>query len=475
MPLVKKMVITENMELVFFLYGLSFFLLGFTTALRRKRSSRLKMAGSLWALSAYGILYGLSEWGEFFIPIQAPHLTATTVMNLRAVQVIMRAAALAFLFHFGADLAARHIPRCGGIRVLPAGIFMGWLLYFVVPGLSWYSVGWTLESETWSRYLLGIPGSLLAGYAMWLQAREFQGMGFQPVAANTRGAAVSLSFHTVLGGLVVPPGAFFPASAINTGSFYLWTGIPVQIWRAVYGLSLTYFILRTLDIFEMESSKRVEVAEKREAVARERERIGRDLHDGTIQCIYAASLKLQNCRYLIRESAERAEEELEQVLGLLNSTMESIRGYIQGLHPLSMEGKDLGDLLEELVRDFNYQGLAVASLDYRGEPPGNLPPDHLANVYFIVKEALNNVARHAGATSVKVRAAWKGNFLEMSVCDNGRGFSLAESGGEQKVSSFGLRSMATRAGLMRGELKIITGPGKGTEVRIKIPYGGGKG
>src|SRR3972149_1924972 len=106
-----------NSVLVWFVYGLVFFVLGLAIALRSRAHSQLELARQLNWLAAFGFLPGLKEWGDLFIPIQATYLPASTVDILYFVQSIILAASFAALFQFGAELLGDRLPA---LRFLPA-------------------------------------------------------------------------------------------------------------------------------------------------------------------------------------------------------------------------------------------------------------------------------------------------------------------------------------------------------------------
>src|SRR5512147_514729 len=90
-----------NQEIIYFVYGLAFFILGFAIILQVQQSSRLELARSLRWLAAFGITHAFNEWGDFFIPIQAQYLRPGIIRLLEVVQLILLAASFACLFQFG--------------------------------------------------------------------------------------------------------------------------------------------------------------------------------------------------------------------------------------------------------------------------------------------------------------------------------------------------------------------------------------
>jgi TRAP-type C4-dicarboxylate transport system permease small subunit len=120
---------TLNREIILFVYGLGFFILGFAILLQVQQSSRLELARSLRWLAVFGITHALNEWGDFFIPIQAHYLPRGMIQLLDVVQLIMLAVSFAALFEFGISVLS---PLNLGKSAywLPGGVH-GCSLYFL--------------------------------------------------------------------------------------------------------------------------------------------------------------------------------------------------------------------------------------------------------------------------------------------------------------------------------------------------------
>ena len=108
-----------NKEIILFVYGLGFFILGFAIILQAQRSSRLELARSLMWLAAFGITHALNEWGDLFIPIQAHYLDPVAVKVLLVVQLLLLAGSFACLFEFGISVL-RPFNGAGWMRGVPA-------------------------------------------------------------------------------------------------------------------------------------------------------------------------------------------------------------------------------------------------------------------------------------------------------------------------------------------------------------------
>jgi signal transduction histidine kinase len=213
---------------------------------------------------------------------------------------------------------------------------------------------------------------------------------------------------------------------------------------------------------------------QRLAVVEERERIGKDLHDGIIQAIYAVGLSLELASELIEDDAGRAEAtaRVDRAIDALNLVIADIRSYILRLQP-TLDGPE--DPVAALARLAEELGMhAVVDLDLDLEPGApllrELAPDRRSDLLFIAREALSNVARHAGATQVSVVLGRDGNDLELRIEDNGRGLDPARAvergaGGMHQ----GLVNMRDRAVAMGGRLALTSGSPSGTRIIVHVP------
>lgn len=156
-----------NNDIIFFVYGLVFFLLGTAIALQSRHYSRLELARTLKWLAAFGFTHGLHEWGEIFIPIQAQYLGPTATGWLHKLQLLLLAVSFACLVEFGVTLL-RPLNRARWLRGASSTLFAIWfiLVYFPLSNqIDDFGV-WQNTANALARYLLGFPGGMLAAYGL---------------------------------------------------------------------------------------------------------------------------------------------------------------------------------------------------------------------------------------------------------------------------------------------------------------------
>jgi signal transduction histidine kinase len=459
-----------NRVIVYFIYGEAFFVLGLAIALQSRKHSQLALAKRLWLLAVFGIVHGIYEWGSVFIPIQQTYLPAGVIGILRVLQLVLEAVSFLALFQFGVELLALASRRLWWSTALPSLLFLIWGIGLLVAETRLQA---TLDEvfvvgDILSRYGLAVPAALAAAWALWRQAQYVRGMDLPRITNYFRGAAYAFVAYAAASA-IVPEADFFPASVANYDAVIALIGIPVPVFRAAIGTAIAYLIIRGSEIFDVETDRLLEEAERARAVAEDRERIGRELHDGIIQSLYAAGLLLQDATLTIDEDKKKAQERVREVIDLLNRTMRDIRRYILDLRG-ETENPDLQAGLRELVRTFRLDSLIEAEFIAQGTPHGVLTRDQRSHLLTIAREALTNASKHARATRVDVTLHYRPSEIELDIQDNGIGFS--HDGGQGKNAGGehqGLRNMLERAGLIGARLEIDSQPGSGTCVRLIMP------
>ena len=201
------------------------------------------------------------------------------------------------------------------------------------------------------------------------------------------------------------------------------------------------------------------------AVVEERARIGMDLHDGIIQSIYAVGLTLESVKLVIPDQPEKADQLLDRAIHGLNDTIRDIRNFILDLRPQRFRGDvDVG--IGRLVREFQANAMVSVNLDVEQEAVASLPTPVARAIFLTTQEALANIARHARATEVTVRARQEKGVIELVVEDNGRGF---DTDTQNQTIGHGLSNMRARAEELEGSCVIWSMPGQGTRIELSLP------
>ncbi|MEA2401114.1 MAG: hypothetical protein QOK00_1517 [Thermoleophilaceae bacterium] len=188
----------------------------------------------------------------------------------------------------------------------------------------------------------------------------------------------------------------------------------------------------------------------------ERRRLERDLHDGAQQRLVSMALNMRLARGRLRDDPGGAEALLEGAGEELEAALEELRELARGIHPAVLSDRGLDTALETLARR------APVPVELERLPNERLPEPVELAAYFVVAEALTNVAKYAGASHATVNVERVNGRVVVQVADDGIGGADPEAG-------TGLRGLADRLAVIEGRLEIDSPPGQGTTITAKIP------
>jgi signal transduction histidine kinase len=234
---------------------------------------------------------------------------------------------------------------------------------------------------------------------------------------------------------------------------------------------MAFFVVRSLDVFQVETDRRIAEMEQAQILTADRERIGRELHDGIIQNIYAAGLSLERMQRRMTGEPERVRR-LQAVLEILNRTILDIRNYIFDLRA-AKESHELETVLERLVRDLRLDTLLEVSLYVVGKRRWPLSSQQETHLTQIAREALSNVVQHAQAQHVTVTLQCAGDSVRLTVSDDGRGMVL-RAPDDGRSSGHGIANMQERTRLLEGRFSMQSEPGHGLQLSVTAPCGDGR-
>ena len=202
------------------------------------------------------------------------------------------------------------------------------------------------------------------------------------------------------------------------------------------------------------------------AVVEERDRIGRDLHDGIIQSLYAVGLSLEDVPEIMAEAPDDAAERVDAAIESINLAIRDIRNFIYGLRPEGLDGTQVVAGLAALAEEVRHGGLVdvIAELDPAADP--GLDAGAGADLLNLVREGLSNAMRHAQAGLISIELAPSGTGSTLVIADDGVGFDPT---GRVGAAHHGLANMRARAAAIGGSLEIRSAPGAGTKVVVDLP------
>jgi len=196
------------------------------------------------------------------------------------------------------------------------------------------------------------------------------------------------------------------------------------------------------------------------AVLEERQRLARNLHDAINQSLFSAGLIAEVLPRLWDRDQEEARRSLEDLRRLTRGAMAEMRALLAELRPSTLTDAELGDLLRLLGNAFTGRTNIPARVTVVGQ--GVLPAEVQVAIYRVCQEALNNVAKHAAASTVEINLKHEENAIELSIHDDGQGFDPESS----TSGHYGLSMMRERAELVGALLTVTSQPDHGTELTL---------
>lgn len=287
---------------------------------------------------------------------------------------------------------------------------------------TWREFGFTVVALSVLCWMdLGLVSS-----AFWLPALLMSGP-FQPSLHWADGLPLALG-----GVLLVPLSAYMLVA---------WAGTRAMITRAVIAPGDAEVIrsrARLVDAFEAE-----------------RRRIERDLHDGAQQRLVSLSMRLGLAR-LDLPPGSPAETQVADAHEEAKRALAELRELIRGIHPQVLTDRGLGAAVEDVA------GRSPIPVDVDVSLPGRLPPPIEAAAYYVVSEAMTNIARHSGARHGLVYGRLRDGALVVEVRDDG-------VGGADPAGGSGLAGLADRVAVTDGVMTLSSPPGGPTSLRVEIP------
>lgn len=202
------------------------------------------------------------------------------------------------------------------------------------------------------------------------------------------------------------------------------------------------------------------------ASTEERRKIARELHDAISQQLFAISTTVSAIPKLMDSRPEEAKRYFEMVEKMVTMAQQELRALIMHLRPVNLEENCLKDGIEALLGELETKNPGI-KIKRELQNVEGISAGVENNLFRVIQEAVSNILRHSKATSFSVRLFSSEKVLVLIVEDNGVGINT----GENKKSSYGLLTMRERVEEIGGRFNVISFPGKGTKIEIRVPIG----
>lgn len=221
------------------------------------RASAFRLARAMGPLAGFGIIHGLHEWIEMFQNMPNAYLLPAWVLsdNLRLIHLVL---SFSLLLIFGIRLVYANHPQARHEKLFAmlstGSLLLVWgISIFITRQIYWVDQAELLTAvDVLARYILGIPGALIAAWAIIIEQQSFHRHGLTKSGNDLLRAALALIMYGFIGQIFVKPSFLFPSTVINSDLFIQTFGIPIQLFRAFAATVMAIFVVRTLRAFEFE-------------------------------------------------------------------------------------------------------------------------------------------------------------------------------------------------------------------------------
>ena len=476
----------ENLSVpvIYFFYGLAFFSMGLLVAMEGGRSTDARLRMALRPLAGFGLVHAAHEWLEMFKAMGHLNDFILNIYPLLALSIL--AFSFLSLAAFGSYLVLGSESTWRVSLIIPLGLEAIWVYGLLIFKSKYSLTDIYAVADVWTRYSIAIPAGLLAAAGLVVQQRAFRRAGLVSFGRDSLWASVAFIWYSLIGQLFTEPTPLPPSTFLNSELFLNLFGFSIQLLRAITAMFASFFVTRFLRAFQVESDSKIaelQAAQLHESQQREklraqlfrsivgaqeseRQRIARDLHDETGQSLTAIGMGL---RGLANETdSKKRLATLTQLQSLTSDSIRELQRIISDLRPAHLD--DLG--LSATLRWYASRVHELTSLHVRVDIDGDEPTLDDAvkiTIFRITQEALNNVIKHAQATTVNVKIHYLQKEVRIHVFDNGVGFEMKDVQNRIGRISLGLAGMEERAALLGGGVTVSSRPGYGTEVEAVVP------
>ncbi len=406
-------IIQNNIDIVYFVYGMAFIVMGLAVYFQTNKASELRIAGIIWLVSIFGIVHGIMEWVNMWSIIKDVNVN---ILNLTTLVL-----SFIFLFEFGRRLLLISIQNHPLSRFFKKYVFNRLLLPTLCAAVliaGFVSTDSTKTGIIMARYLLGFPACLLTGIALLLYYKR-DAVLLLKSRIYFKVAGITFIFYGILAGLVVNAAPFFPSNIINENTFNATFQLPVQLFRAICAAVITFALSMILNIFNAERviEKQLILGNARKA-NKELHRLNRELQekqamleDSNVKLRRilmertALEHALRDSEYFFKESQRAAfigsyrvdfvsgfwnsSDVLDSIFGIDKDYEKSIQGWFDIIHPddRNAMNKYLQEILmsQHKIFDKEYQIIRIADKQPRWiHGLGELAADKNGNIVSMI-------------------------------------------------------------------------------------------
>jgi signal transduction histidine kinase len=458
--------------LLYFFYGAAFLFLSVSIAMKDMRASDLKLARSLWLLAMFGLTHGAHEWLQIYPLMEGEHLTVRDIYHIKALALSLFVVSYLFLLQFGSALIrATHYRRMRWLSGAPAVLALLWIAFTARHGFT-MDLQFLRQASIGARHTFGLAGGLSAAYGLIAYSHEIKHLS-RSVSRKLYYAGSTFVLYAVFAGIF----------SSNFTLFRL--PVPVELLRGMSAVCITYFIIKALNIFDIEMRKKIEQQTRRIVQAEKLTSLGQ-LAAGIAHEINNpltnASLGIQTLRSRIGSCSTGGEmaERLDAVERNIDKASAIARELL--LFSRQKEGEFVPLNVNTIIRGaltlLEYKLKAVSVHEEFGDVPDVMgDPGRLEQVFINI--LANSVEAMPKGGRITITTGFDGRKVQVRVGDSGSGIS------DEHLSRvfdpfFTTKEVGAGTGLglsicygivkqHNGTIELASGVDRGTAVTIGLP------
>jgi two-component system, NtrC family, sensor kinase len=464
----------ELIHLIYFFYGSSFLFLCFSIGTKNMRGSNLRIAHSLWLLAMFGLMHGVREIVEIYPLIEGDELTVPQIYNVEILSTVLLVLSFMFLLQFGLSLLHENTRK----RILwSAGTFaaLGIIWFFFIELHGTYSKMQVVRQiQIGARNTFGLFGGLAAAYGLitYSHSREIQNLTYR------------ISRNLYYAGIVFAINAFLTTAVFSHIARLL--DIPKELLRSGAAALIAYFIMKALNIFDIETRRKVE-KQARELVQKERLASLGQLAAGIAHEINNpltnASLGVQTLKNKLKNDT------VEAIVGQLSAVEKNIdraAAIAQELLLFSREREteflalNVHDVITNALESLKHRMHRVV-LEQNLTPVPEVKGDRGKLQQVFVNVLSNALEAMPKGGKISISTAVGDAMVEVRIADTGTGMT-EETAAKAFEPFFTTKEIGLGTGLglylcygiitqHHGTIELSSVVGQGTTVTIKLPAG----
>ena len=438
------------------------------------KGSELKLAGCLWLLAGFGFIHGSHEWLQLYLLLQGRYISVTEMLYIKLFTVSAVMVSFFLLLEFGIKLIqAVNNKWAKWLKATPLILFLFW-------GIPLWNYGFTMDvsffemADMRARNTFGLIGGLVTAYGLIAYSREVKNLSL-PIARNLHYAGVIFIFYAIFAGLV------------SSFSMLYWLPIRIEVFRSIAAILIACFIIKALNVFDIETRKKLEQQLKRLAQSDRLVSLGQ-LAAGIAHEINNpltnASLNVQILKNRLENSAgdKNILQKLEAIEKNVHKASTIAKELLQFSHQRELEfiPLNVNDVITSVLTLLKYKLKGITIHENLADIP-NVMADHRKLEQVFLNILSNSIEAMPDGGDIYIATTSSDGMANVQICDTGSGI-LKENLSKVFDPFFTTKEIGAGTGLglsicygiihqHNGSIEMASTLGQGATAIVKLPIG----